>query len=59
MNILKKITVDDKESLLKGLKRGKNSVANIYGTYDSSTSGHVSPQKYNHNQKNPIIIRGE
>ena len=63
MNILKKITVDDRDTLLKEIKHGRNTLGGTYGmnegTFDSSRSGGGSrPQKYNHSQKSPMIIRG-
>lgn len=63
MNILKKITVEDKEELINQIKHGKSTFGGAYGengTFDSTTSkGAKSPQKYNHSQKKAIIIRGQ
>lgn len=50
MNILTKINVDDKEKILKDIKKGQNLRGGAFGgaetTFDSRTSGQGSPQKY-------------
>ena len=67
MNILKKINVEEKEQILKDIKKGLNLKGGTYGgqenSFDSRTSmggsPSRSPQKYNHNPSRPIIIRGD
>jgi hypothetical protein len=65
MQILKKITVDDKECMMKDIRHGRNTLGGAHGyndqrTFDSDRNkGGRAAQKYNHSQKSPMIIRGK
>tara|TARA_B110000914_G_C15134222_1_gene296394 strand:- start:13 stop:162 length:150 start_codon:yes stop_codon:yes gene_type:complete len=48
MSILKKITVDEKEALLRDLNRGSNSKGGNWGGQDSDGNGSPQGQKFNH-----------
>ena len=59
---MKKITSDEKEALLKNLNRGSNSKGGNWGGHDPvvlDSNGSPMTQKFNHSQKDPIIIRGQ
>ena len=57
------MSVDDREKLFQSIKKGKNDLGGTYGTYNKNVERERSPvddsNRYNHSQKDPIIIRGD
>ena len=57
------MSVDDREKLFQAIKKGKNDQGGTYGTQNRNVERERSPvddsNRYNHSQKDPIILRGD
>ena len=64
--ILKRVSVEDKQNILAKMQKGKNKLGGNFGgksperepSPNATVSGFMKQSMYNHSQRDPIIVRG-